>query len=337
MQLSKLPLVSLQLLRPLISELEVRDVAPEPVLAEVGLSLTDVLRDGSTAHVARVHRFVEHCAVVTKDQTFCAQVGGKLDPSGWPMIQAAMETAHTLGDFLNTYVIGASKVASSATPFLEVRGDFATFGEARRYEPQTKPSQNDAFMVSLKLAMLRLALGERLDPRKTFLVLSAPTALPGSYARFQKIAGDNSGARIRFPSRWLTHSIHQKETLSDDEIELEETNEDGFLNDFRNLILQHIFKGRLTVTEVAELVYMSPKALNTRLASSNTTISKEIVAAKIQFAKSALSSSDISVEELASALGYSDPSNFARAFAKLQGESPTKFREMCVGQDEKQR
>lgn len=323
-----LPLVNLELIKPLIAALREQGIDPEAVLETVGLTMDGVEQEGATVHVMVVHQFVENCAQAANDPTFCAKVGARLDHSGWPMIQQALKQARTLGDFLNFYVVGASKVASSAIPFLEVRGDAAIFGEARRFEPQIEPAQNDAFMISLKLAILKNALGSRLDPQKILLVLCAPDALPSEYARYQKLAGDRMGPRIRFPTEWLLTSIGDLPVDKEANSSLDRKIDHDFLRGFRRLLRQNTGNGRLKVAKAAELVQMKPKSLGRRLALLGTSISKEIADAKIAYSKEALATTNRTIEDIATSLGYSEPSNFTRAFTKQEGKSPTEFRNL---------
>ena len=75
------------------------------------------------------------------------------------MIREAMQKAQSVGDFLNIYICGSNQVATSVTAFLDIRGDIATFGEARLFRPTITPAQNDGFIalsyrVSASLAIL---------------------------------------------------------------------------------------------------------------------------------------------------------------------------------------
>ncbi|MEP1929746.1 MAG: AraC family transcriptional regulator ligand-binding domain-containing protein, partial [Roseibium sp.] len=198
-----LPLVQLQLIVPLLSALKVRGIDPEIVLESVGLTLSAVQQPGSTVHVMVIHQFLQTCAEITNDKTFCAKVGASLDITGWPMIQKAISDARTLGEFLTIYVTLSSQVASSITAFLDIRGDVAVFGERRKFKPLIIPAQNDGFMISLKLSLIERAVGEQLDDTRVSLVVSDPRVLPKTKKRLKVLKGDEMGSKIQFPSEWL--------------------------------------------------------------------------------------------------------------------------------------
>ncbi len=321
-----LPLVQLQLLAPLLTGLRACGVDPEPVLESVGLTVSAVEQEGTSVHVMVMHHFTENCAAAADDKAFCAKIGFQLNPTGWPMVRKAFSQAATLGDFLNIYVAQANKYASSSTPYLEVRGEIATFGETRMFEPLIKPAQNDGFMIGLQLAMLERALGEMSEPERVLLVLCDPSVLPESFAHYQALRGNNLGPRIQFPSDWLTRSVSNATIGAGSAGNDRERNPDDFLSGFRKLLRQNIGNGGLKADGAADLVHMGHRSLARRLSALGTSTSKELSQAKIKYAKEALEGSDLAVEEIALNLGYSDPSNFARAFSKEERMSPIQFR-----------
>ena len=242
------------------------------------------------------------------------------------MLRMAFEQATSLGGFLNIYVSQASKVASSVTPYIEVRGDMATFGQTRMFEPQIKPAQNDGFMIGLKMAMLERALGDQMDPEHVLLVLSDPSVLPNSFNRYQVLRGNNMGPRIQFPSDWLSIPVSSSGVEAGVTDKYCDNHENDFLYGFRRLLIQQIGVGSIKANDAALLVHMSPKTLSRQLSALGTSISKELSQAKMDYAKDALEGSERSVEDIASVLGYSNASNFTRAFIKEENMNPMQFR-----------
>lgn len=242
------------------------------------------------------------------------------------MVREAFQRASTLGDFLNTYVAQANKYASSSTPYVDVRGGLATFGETRRFEPLIKPAQNDGFMIALQVAMLERVLGEIKEPERVLLVLCDPSVLPSSLRRFQALRGNTMGCRIQFPSDWLSRPTLGRGTEADFAGNDTGKQQDAFLTSIRQLLKQQISNGGLSSSEAAALMHLSPRKLARQLSKSGTSISKELSKAKMERAKEVLLTSDRSIEDLATSLGYSDSSNFRRAFAKVFDSTPSEFR-----------
>ena len=293
-----LPLVNLSVVRPLVSGLRDRGIDPEPVLAAVGLTEAAIMDDGTTVHVMVVHQFLERAAEAVGDQAFCAEIGGRINPEGWPMIARALDQACSLAEFLSIYVSGANAVSSSVTAYLDIRGQIAMFGEARLFRPSIVPAQNDGFMVGLSLAILRLALGERLSPAEMSIVVCDPSVLPADMAVFQALRGDEMGFRIQFPSDWLAYSVGKHAKTHHLHDGLGDQVGSGFLADFRTLLGDKIERGGATADEAAALVAMSRSKLARRLKDDETTISMEIERAKRRYAEKELEADTLSIDRI---------------------------------------
>lgn len=323
-----LPLVHLSLLRPLLAGMRERGVDPEPVIAGVGLTEEAIADETATVHVMVIHQFLEHCADAVEDPAFCATIAMRLDPAGWPMIQAALETAESLAQFLSIYVSRANEVASSVSAYLEIRGDQALFGETRGFRPTIRPGQNDAFMAALAVTILRRAMGGHFDPSRVTIVLCEPGALPPDFNRFLVLRGDEMGFRVQFPSEWLARGVDWSESPGSAPHERGERTGSDFLSDFRELLARQVGQGGLSARDAAAMISMSRASLARRLTAEGTTISSELERARLAFARWHLLEGSLSIEEIASAIGYADPSNFTRAFRRIEGVSPSRYRSL---------
>lgn len=77
---------------------------------------------------------------------------------------------------------------------------------------------------------------------------------------------------------------------------------------------------------VAEKLCVSPRTLRRELEKLDTTYQSLLDEYRKDMALQYLKTSSLSVQEIALKLGYSDPSNFSRAFRKWTGKSPGDFR-----------
>lgn len=80
------------------------------------------------------------------------------------------------------------------------------------------------------------------------------------------------------------------------------------------------------VEEVAEELHMSSRTLKRKLQQLNTSYQRILDELRKGLAVEYLSRSDKTVDEIALSLGYSDASNFARAFRRWTGRSPSRYR-----------
>ena len=81
-----------------------------------------------------------------------------------------------------------------------------------------------------------------------------------------------------------------------------------------------------TLPVIAQIMNSSPRTINRQLAQLNTTYQHILDEARREKAIDLLSHSKISIDKIATQLGYNDPSNFGRAFRRWLGKSPRAFR-----------
>ena len=87
---------------------------------------------------------------------------------------------------------------------------------------------------------------------------------------------------------------------------------------------QQAFPG---LPEMAALLNTSPRTLNRQLARLNTTFQTITDDVRRELAMKLLQDTRLTVDDIATRLGYTDPSNFSRAFRRWLGESPRAYRE----------
>ncbi|WP_111658205.1 AraC family transcriptional regulator [Isoalcanivorax indicus] len=98
------------------------------------------------------------------------------------------------------------------------------------------------------------------------------------------------------------------------------------LGQVRRIVLSHA--GRFPgVDEVATELHMSSRTLKRKLQQLGTSYQKVLDDLRKGLAVEHLTQTDTTVDDIALLLGYSDASNFARAFRRWTGRSPTDYRE----------
>jgi AraC-like DNA-binding protein len=99
----------------------------------------------------------------------------------------------------------------------------------------------------------------------------------------------------------------------------------------RVAIIEHLPDGEPSRKEVASELAMSERTLARRLSDRDYTFSSLVDEVRGQLAKEYLRQARFSVTDVAFLLGFSDQSNFARAFKRWTEESPTEFRARAIG------
>ena len=82
--------------------------------------------------------------------------------------------------------------------------------------------------------------------------------------------------------------------------------------------------------EVASRLHLSSRTFKRRLQAEGTTFQAILDRVRMHQARQLLSGSRQSVDAIASALGYSDASNFSRAFRRCEGMTPARYRRESI-------
>jgi AraC-like DNA-binding protein len=86
-------------------------------------------------------------------------------------------------------------------------------------------------------------------------------------------------------------------------------------------------RGDFSLSSLSESLEMSEQELSVELKSSGTSYQQLLGDTRRELAEEYILRSELSVNEIAYMLGFSDCSNFARSFRRWTGKSPTDFRE----------
>jgi len=101
---------------------------------------------------------------------------------------------------------------------------------------------------------------------------------------------------------------------------------DDVVNTVRLKIIEMLPSGDCSREKVASVMCMSPSTLQLKLAQRETNFQDLLDAIRKELALSYVRQSSLSITEITFLLGFSDTSNFTRAFKRWEGKSPTSFR-----------
>jgi AraC-like DNA-binding protein len=99
-----------------------------------------------------------------------------------------------------------------------------------------------------------------------------------------------------------------------------------FRSSVEQLILSLLSDGYAGIQTAAEAAGTSPRTLQRQLSKAGLTYTELLTASRLRLAKEWLTTSDMPIVEMSSALGYNAASNFARAFRRQTGLSPVAYR-----------
>ncbi|MCW5737167.1 MAG: AraC family transcriptional regulator [Enhydrobacter sp.] len=94
----------------------------------------------------------------------------------------------------------------------------------------------------------------------------------------------------------------------------------------RRACVQAIMEGKPTVERLAELVRLSRRTLNRRLALNGTTARAELLRVRVRIARQLLAGTGLPLADIADLLGYADTPAFTRAFRNEIDAAPAAWR-----------
>ena len=159
------------------------------------------------------------------------------------------------------------------------------------------------------------------------VTLCEPEALPDRYQGVSVIGGDRLGVVVRFPAAWLLHTLDHERLIKSITPERQSSKmPSDFITVLRSMLALHLAKPELNVDYVAQLFDISRQSLQRKLKAGGTTLLKEIAALKKERACHYLATTNKTISEIATSLGFGSAVSFTRAFKSWTNQSPSDYR-----------
>lgn len=321
-----LALVRLSAINPFLFELRRRGIDPVPLLR--GAGFPDTVPASSELFVSSlaVYEFVERSAETAEDPFLGYRIGSALDLHQWEPIAKSVDEASTVVELLNRFVWHALEHSSATRYYIRNEGDYTLFGFVRVACPVLVPAQNDAFYYGFISRVLRRAVREHWNPAEVLFTVSGPDTIPRAGQVPRIATGDYSGIKVQFPTSWLFATINEQSfhrPLDPAESVLPPTT---LLEAVRIALIPHLHDPELNVAKAAQICGYNPRRLSRELRQAGTTLRKEIATLRAERAKAELSGSSRQIAEIATSVGFPDPTVFSRAFRKWTNQSPQQYR-----------
>jgi AraC-like DNA-binding protein len=94
----------------------------------------------------------------------------------------------------------------------------------------------------------------------------------------------------------------------------------------RSMLLEQLATGSATQESIARGLNLSARSLQRKLHEEGTTYKQLVDDTRRELAAQYVKQSQLSINEITYMLGFSEPSNFTRAFKRWTGESPSEYR-----------
>jgi len=295
-----------------------------------GLPDTRLLDPEGLVSLPACYRFIEVLARKEHLEDLGLILGRQVSAFDLGAFGIALREAPTVYDYLRTGVRSVETLSCRGTRFwLTTEGDALRVNQHLAGPHGLGMSIADAYTLVLTIHMVRRMIGPDWWPREIRLRAGGETLLVSWEERAQ-------GALV-------TGQPHSSFTLSRSLLTRPVTNTgvktrksptaytgppmpEDFIDSIEQIIMSMLPDGRTDIGSISAAAGMSARTLQRRLAESATTYSGLLTTCRMRQAQSWLSEADMPVAAIANELGYTDASNFARAFQRENGVSPLNYR-----------
>ncbi|MBS0562347.1 MAG: AraC family transcriptional regulator, partial [Proteobacteria bacterium] len=306
-------------------------VAPDPVIAGARIDPALLADTESSVSFVRAGALLNACAEATGRPEFGLLLGQRSGLAHFGLVGRLMRSAPSMREALLDFTTNQHRYTRGAAVFLSVHDGTAFYGYAM-HVPGVEGLEviNDA-AISVGFNMVRELGG--FAPEGVHLSRRKP-ADPAPYRRFYGFLPrfDAEQNAVTFPAARLATPVRTADAAA--RAELLRTVADYWtvaqpsLADrvVRTLRGRAAFPG-VSLEDVAERLAMHPRTLNRRLRADGTNFRELLNTARLELAQQWLQATQMSITDIALALGYSDLSSFSRAFQRATGTPPSAWRQ----------
>jgi AraC-like DNA-binding protein len=317
--------------------LESYNVDAAKVMRDAGVDLAHVKDPTARLDPVTHRKIVADAVEITEDPAFGLRFSDFVHPTTFHALGFALLSSSTLRAFCQRWVRYHSFITTTGDVSIDESGDAPAL-----VFPSQMPKPDSTVgrvlidgQIATVLKLIRFMYRPDYQPVRVDLI-SPP--IPGTREIYRKYLCPN----VHFSQERNCIYFEQEDLdarLPAANAELARQNDEAVLNflarlDKANVVAQAHAKliellpsGDCSKAKVASALNMSVRTLHNRLADAGTTYQQLLDSTRRELAEQYMRQPNISVSEVAYLLGFSDCSNFSRAFHRWTGRSPSDFRE----------
>jgi AraC-like DNA-binding protein len=194
----------------------------------------------------------------------------------------------------------------------------------------TRPFQLGAITIALNI--LRDLCGPGFQPVAATFASRGPTDLRPVHGFFRApVRFDSEESAVIFERRWLDRPLPPVDPQARKQAETAMREQRALLlaelpATLRRVLRRQLLLGQCSMYQVADQMGMHRRTLDRRLQRHGVLYSDLLVSVKRDVARQLLRDTDMQVQQVAESLGFSSAANFATAFRRWTGVTPSEFR-----------
>ncbi len=313
--------------------LEQSGVDPQGIFDRCNVSLQTTTDPMLRLTNIEISRLFKAAVEATGDPTFGLQVGQSMHPGNLHALGYALMASTSLRDYAQRLVNYYKIVSQSANIHIEERA-----GEFRITTVVGAPDicweTHDAFSALL-IRFIRFIYNPDFDPLRVELMRPEPPSHIQAYQDYFQCEIQFDSPNVVFvidpdlvdkPLPGASKELAQMHDQTSMQY-LERMDKQDIINRVRTMIVEELSSTAITKQRVADKLCMSSRSLQMKLAAKDTSFQEILDSTRHSLALGYMEQSAISITEAAYLLGFSDVSNFTRAFKRWTGKSPRDHRQ----------
>jgi len=314
----------------LLTEFEVK---PRRAFAQAGVKLGLFSNPDSRIPFAALARLLSSCASLTDCDHFGLLVGQRFRLEALGAVGRLMRNSATVGEALRALLLHLHLYDRGAVPVLveidrtSLLLGYAAYGQAA---PSTAQVYDAAVAMGFRM------LQELCGPAWTPLGIQFSHLRPRSTAAYRRLfrtrlSFDAEACGVVFASTWLDQPIAGADPALRDLLaqaieDAENRNAMSFAEQVECALLQLALNGTTSARDVSRCFGIHDRTLRKRLRAEGTSLQTLLDRTRFGIARQLLGETGLSVADVSSALRFSDPNVFSRAFRNWADASPREWR-----------
>lgn len=317
-------------LRPLASLLVARNIAPEPIFSQFGISLADTRNTEAMVDTTKSYALLDEVERLLDDPSLGINMARESEYSTFGGLGLALSAGGSLLSVLQRIVRFHRLISNVVNLELDIETDRVAirFVPNDGFEPHHQGIQ---FVMASLVRMVRIRIDAKLNP----IEVHAPAISELFLDRMSRYFRVKVQAADHFTLVFARHAVNAELQSSEPQMAamLDATLSERLAQQEKgSLVIQlslwvegQLPEGEPSLTDAAEQFHMSVRSLQRRLTEEDLTWQKLLERTRRTLVERHLRIPGTSVTQLAFLLGFSDVSAFSRAFKKWYGVSPSQF------------
>lgn len=309
----------------------IRELGANPYVALAAAGLHESAFDlaDNTIPYAAFGRFVHVAAQITGCEHFGLRLGQAWQLKSLGLLGELVRNAPTVGEALREGFVYHHLNSQGGVVVVRVDGAVAEIGYAIYHRGVLGVRQICDGVLATEVNFMRELCGPAWVPTEVLLAHAAPADTSPYRQLFRCPLRFNAEVNVlRFPSHWLERPVPgaDPQLLRQLEARADALVPDDLVERLRRSLRVLLLNRVVSGNAVAEMLAVHRRTLNRRLQALGTTFREVLEDVRDEAAQQLLESTELSLDDIAEALGYAGVSPFARAFRRRTGTPPGHWR-----------